>query len=70
MESRIWEKKEGKCATTLAKIYVKALFFLKRGFTQIYRDLHGDAMLEPTNMAVAGVLLQKREFISRGTQKH
>ena len=49
-------------------------------FTQIYRDLYGDAMLVAIQMGTimaAGnqqnlchwVLLQKREFISRGSQK-
>ena len=49
-------------------------------FPQIYRDLYGDAMLVPvrmhTNMAAETnrnifhrVLLQKRTFISGGTQK-
>ena len=53
----------------------------KKCFTQIYRDLYGDAMLVPTwmgtNMAdgnqqkhLLPSLLQKREFISRGTHKH
>ena len=50
-------------------------------FPQIYRDLHGDAMLVPvrmrTNMAAETnrnifhrVLLQKRSFISGGTQNN
>ena len=50
----------------------------KKCFTQIYRDLYGDAMLVPTwmgtNMADGNqqkicyrVLVQKREFIPRGT---
>ena len=53
----------------------------KKCFTQIYWDLYGDAMLVPirmgTNMAEGNQrkqllpsLLQKREFILRGTQKH
>ena len=51
-------------------------------FTQIYRDLYGDATLKPiqmgSNMAAGTqkkyichwVLLQKREFIFRGTQEY
>ena len=50
-------------------------------FNQIYRDLYADAMLVTirmsTNMADGNqqkqcyrVLLQKREFILRGTHKH
>ena len=58
IQNRFWKKKEGKYAKTLAKIRVTAIF-LKQGmrkfFAQIYRDLYGDAMLEPirmgTNMA-------------------
>ena len=53
----------------------------KKCFTQIYRDLYGDAMLVLTwmssNMADGSnrniccrVLLQKREFILRETHKH
>ena len=53
----------------------------KKCFTQIYRDLYEDAMLVPTWMStnVANgnqqnicyvVLVQKREFIPRGTHKH
>ena len=49
----------------------------KTCFTQIYRDLYEDAMVVPirmgTNMANENhcyrVLLQKREFIPRGTHK-
>ena len=41
--------KERKFAKTLAKILVTAIFFYARYaekfFTQIYRDLYGDAML-------------------------
>jgi len=48
--------KEGKYAKTLAKILVTAIFLMReKCFTQIYRDLYGDAMLVPicmgTNMA-------------------
>jgi len=46
-------------------------------FTQLYRDFDGDAMLAPIRMAAGNQqkhlslsLLQKREFISSGTQKH
>ena len=53
----------------------------KKSFTQIYRDLYGDAMLVLTcmssNMAdgnqqkhLLPSLLQKREFILRETHKH
>ena len=50
----------------------------KKRFTQIYRDLYGDAMLVlirmSTNMADRNicyrVLLQKCEFILRRTHKH
>ena len=53
----------------------------KKCFTQIYRDMYGDAMLVLTwmssNMADGNnrnicyrVLLQKREFILRETHKH
>ena len=52
----------------------------EKRFPQIYRDLYGDAMLVPiymgTNMAAGNPqkhlslrVLQKREFISRRTQK-
>jgi len=51
--------KEGKYAKTLAKILVTAIFLMRdmwrNFFSQIYRDLYGDAMLVPirmgTNMA-------------------
>ena len=51
--------KEGKYAKTLAKILVTAIFLMRdiveKFFSQIYRDLYGDAMLVPirmgTNMA-------------------
>jgi len=51
--------KEGKYAKTLAKILVTAIFLMRNTqsnfFSQIYRDLYGDAMLVPirmgTNMA-------------------
>jgi len=51
--------KEGKYAKTLAKILVTAIFLMRdmrrNVYTQIYRDLYGDAMLVPirmgTNMA-------------------
>ena len=45
-------------------------------FTQIYRDLYGDAMLVPirmvTNRAAGNrkTEKQRREFIPRGTLKH
>ena len=53
----------------------------KKCFTQIYRDLYGDAMLLPTWMAPTWrtetyknicyrVLVPKREFIPQGTHKH
>ena len=52
--------------------------YAEKRFTQIYRDLYGDAILVPmrmgTNMAAGNqqkichwVSQQKREFISRGT---
>ena len=51
--------KKGKYVKTLAKILVTAMFLTQDMrrifFTQIYRDLYGDAMLVPirmgTNMA-------------------
>ena len=51
--------KEGKYAKTLAKILVTVIFLMqdmrRNFFTQIYRDLYGDAILVPirmgTNMA-------------------
>jgi len=51
--------KESKHAKTLAKILLTAIFLMRdmrrNFFTQIYRDLYGDAMLVPirmgTNMA-------------------
>ena len=57
------------------------LRYVEKPFTQMYRDLCGDAMLVPirmgTNMAAGNQqkhlsldLLQTREFISRGTYKH
>jgi len=46
--------KEGKYAKTLAKILVIANFsyarYAEKFFTQIYRDLYGDAMLVPIRM--------------------
>ena len=46
--------KEGKYAKTLAKILVAAIFLMRdmrrNSFTQIYRDLYGDAMLVPIRM--------------------
>ena len=53
--------KEGKYAKTLAKILVTAIFLTRdmriNFFTEIYRDLYGDATLLPilmdTNMAAA-----------------
>ena len=59
--------------------FVQFTRYLKKCFTQIYRDLYGDAMLVSirmgTNMADVNqqkhrVLLQKREFILRRTHKH
>ena len=54
MKYRIWEKKEGKFAKPLAKIQVTAIVLKqdtrKNVFTQIYRDLYGDAMLESIQM--------------------
>ena len=83
----IREKKTDDYAKTLAKIHVTANFLMharyaEKLFTQIYRELHGDAMLVPIQMGPLTwrpetsrnisqrVLQQKREFISRGTQKH
>ena len=52
--------KKGKYAKTLAKIQVREIFrtrtrYPKKCFTQIYKDLYGDAMQVPirmgTNMA-------------------
>ena len=48
---RIWEKKEGKYAKSLAKIQVTSIF-LKQDmrryfFTPIHRDLYEEAMLVP-----------------------
>ena len=59
IQNRFWVKKEGKYAKTFAKNRVTAIFLKqdmrKKFFTQIYRDLYGDAMLVPiqmgTNMA-------------------
>ena len=53
----------------------------EKRFSQIYRDLYGDAMLVPTCMGTNmrtetiknicdRVLVQKRGFIPRGTHKH
>ena len=53
----------------------------KKWFTQLYRDLYGEAMLVPIRMDTTWrtetsrnicywVLLQKREFIPWGTHKH
>ena len=51
--------------------------YAEKFFTQIYRDLYGDAMLVPIVWAPTWltetchlVLLQKREFIPRVTLKH
>ena len=70
---------------TLAKIWVEGIIrilrYPRKCFTQIYRALYGDAMLElirmSSNMADGNnrnfcyrVLLQKREFTPRGTHKH
>ena len=75
--------KEGKYAKTLAKFLVTTIFLMqdmRRNFLPKIRDLYGDAMLLPirmgTNMAAGNrnichwVLLQKREFIPRGTLEH
>ena len=50
MKSRIWEMKGGKYTKTLAKIWVEGITRL-RYFTQIYRALYGDAMLELIRMS-------------------
>ena len=46
--------RRGKYTKTLAKIQVRRNIsytrYLKKCFTQIYRDLYGDAMLVPTCM--------------------
>ena len=51
MKSRIWEKKERKYTKALAKIHVTGIFVMqdirRNFFTQLYRDLYGDAMLVP-----------------------
>jgi len=77
--------KEGNYAKTLAKILVTAIFLvrdMRRNFLPFFfRDLYGDAMLVPirmsTNMAAGNQqkqlslsLVQKRQFIPRGTLKH
>ena len=53
------------------------LLYAEKCFTKIYRDLYGEAMLEPIRMApktnrniCPWVLLEKRELISRGNQEH
>ena len=77
--------KGGKYAKTLAKFQVRGIFRIrdirKNFFAHFYRDLYADAMLVTirmsTNIADGNqqkqsyrVLLQKREFILRGTHKH
>lgn len=51
MKSRIWEIKGAKYEKTFVKILVGVIFLYARYpeqcFTQIYRDLYGDAMLVP-----------------------
>jgi len=66
--------KEGKYAKTLAKILATAIFLMRdmrrNFFTQIYRDLYGDAMLVPirmgTNMATGNQ--QKHQTLSFATK--
>ena len=48
-KSRIWEMKEDKCTTSLAKNQVYAIIrmharYSEKRFTQIYKALYGDAM--------------------------
>ena len=68
IKSRIWKKKEGKYAKFLAKIQVTAIL--------LKRDMRRNVLLKfieiciETQSAFKWVLLQKRKFISRGTQKH
>ena len=78
--------KGGKYEKTLTKIQVRGIFRIrdipKKCFHNINRDLYGDTMLVPiqmgTNMADGNqekhycyrVLLQKGEFILRGTHKN
>ena len=76
--------KEGKYAKTLAKIQVRGIFHIREiqrnVYTKLNRDLYGDAMLVLIRMGTTWrtetnrnicyrVLLQKREFILRGTHK-
>jgi len=65
--------KEGKYAKTLDKILVSNFSYARyaqKFFTQIYRDLYGDAMLVPirmgTNMAAGNQ--QKHLSLSFGTK--
>ena len=49
IKSRVWEKKEGKYSKTHAEIQFTAIFRKReeKCFTQIHRDMYGDAMLVP-----------------------
>ena len=77
--------KGGKYTKTLAKIWVEGIIRIRdireKCFTQIYRALYGDAMLElirmSSNMAdgnqqkhLSPSFGEKREFTPRGTHKH
>ena len=68
MKSRIWlpkERTQGKYVRTLAKIQVTAIFFLWREFfTQIYRDLCGEAMLMPLWMGYNMVAANQQKHLS------
>ena len=77
MKFRIWEIKGGKYEKTIVKILIGAIFsyarYPEKCFTQIYRDLYGDAMMMPIQIIghqhggrkLRETLVRKREFISR-----
>ena len=68
IKSRIWEKKGSKHAKPLAKIQVKTFFrqarYPKKCFTQIYRDLYADAMLERIWMGSNKVAGKQQKHLS------
>ena len=67
-KARIWEKKQGKYAKTLAKIRVTADFLMQDMrrifFTQIYRDLHGDGMLVSNPMSTNVTVRNQQKHMS------
>ena len=85
IKSRIWEMKGGKCAKTIAKIQVRGIFRIRDirrnvlpKFIELFMETPcwcpsgwAPTWRTETNRNICyRVLLQKREFILRGTHKH